>query len=124
MKSLTFEQLREANLLRLPHFKNAKGGFAHSKADGSDWIPAQWFQAMVGELGEYANLRKKFERGDINLPTFQHEAADELADVMIYLDLLAFQLGIDLGTATVSKFNRVSERVGSPVMISGLGVVS
>lgn len=115
--SLTLATLRCANAARLPTLKNKHGELAHSKADGSDWSPAQWLQAVVGELGEYANLRKKFERGDIGAEEFQREAADELADVQTYLDILASQLGIDLGRATISKFNRISDRVKSPVHI-------
>lgn len=116
---LTFNVLRGATKARLPQFKNAKGNVAHSKIDGSDWSPAQWLQAVVGELGEYANLRKKFERGDIDEQAFRAEAADELADVVTYLDILAAQLGVDLGEATIDKFNRVSKRVGSNVYIDG-----
>ncbi len=48
---------------------------------------------------------------------FLPEAKDELADVMTYLDILAMQLGINLDEAVKSKFNRVSERVGSFVYI-------
>lgn len=114
---LTFNTLRGGNVARLPEFKNRKGEIAHSKADGSDWTPAQWLQAVVGELGEYANLRKKMERGDIAPDDAVPMLADELADVVIYLDILAFQLGIDLGAAVMSKFNSVSERVGSSVWI-------
>lgn len=114
---LTFRTLRDGNMARLPQFKNKHGELAHSKPDGSDWSPAQWLQAVVGELGEYANLRKKHERGDVDAATFKREAADELADVVTYLDILAAQLGIDLGNAVMSKFNRISERVGSTVRI-------
>jgi NTP pyrophosphatase (non-canonical NTP hydrolase) len=114
---LTFDRLRAANTARLPLFKNKHGDPAHSEPDGSDWSPAQWLQAVVGELGEYANLRKKYERGDIGLEEFLQEAHDELADVQTYLDLLAFRLGIDLGAATVDKFNRVSKRVGCDVRL-------
>lgn len=35
--------------------------------------------------------------------------ADELADVIIYADLIAARLGIDLGDAVRRKFNEVSE---------------
>lgn len=114
---LSFRTLREANKQRLPHFKNSKGLPAHSEPDGSDWSPAQWLQAVVGELGEYANLRKKFERGDITLEEFRIKARKELADVACYLDILAFQLQIDLGSSIIEKFNEVSERIGSPVYI-------
>ena len=114
---LTFNVLRQANTARLPQFKNKHGEKAHSKDDGSDWSPAQWLQAVVGELGEYANLAKKFERGDLTAEEFRALAADELADTVTYLDILAKQLDINLGHATLRKFNRISERVGSEVMI-------
>lgn len=114
---LTFRALRGANVARLPQFRNAKGAAAHLKEDGSDWTPAQWLQAVVGELGEYANKRKKYERGDISHEEFWTEAWKELADVVIYLDLLALQLNIDLGVAVMDKFNEVSERVGSSVRL-------
>lgn len=114
---LTFNTLREANKARLPTFKNAKGEPAHSQPDGSDWSDAQWLQAVLGELGEYANLRKKYDRGDIGPGTFLSAAAKELADIQTYLDILAFRLGVDLGRATIDKFNEVSRRVGSPIFI-------
>lgn len=117
MSDLTFSALRSANLERLPQFKDSRGWLAHTKPDGSDWSPAQWLQAVVGELGEYANLRKKFERGDVAEDEFKREAANELADVVTYLDILAYQLGIDLGAATVEKFNAVSYRVGCSVQL-------
>jgi NTP pyrophosphatase (non-canonical NTP hydrolase) len=119
--SLTFNELRSANIARLPLFKNKKGLPAHSKPDGSDWSPAQWLQAVMGELGEYANFRKKYERGDISKEEFDAEAGKELADVQIYLDILAFQLGVDLGKATISKYNEVSDRINVPLMISKEG---
>jgi NTP pyrophosphatase (non-canonical NTP hydrolase) len=126
---LTFNVLREANKKRLPEFKDKHGRIAHAKPDGSDWTPAQWLQAVVGELGEYANERKKFERGDLTFDEFKLKAAEELADVATYLDLLARRcldapephgvnrFGVDLGQAIVEKFNRVSERVKSKVRI-------
>ena len=116
---LTFNALRGANTARLPQFRNKHGALAHSKADGSDWSPAQWLQAVVGELGEYANLRKKFERGDVDAATFKNEAAKELADVVTYLDILAMRLGIDLGQSVMDKFNEISARVGSLVRLGG-----
>lgn len=123
---ITFNTLRGANLARLPTFRNKHGELAHSQADGSDWSPAQWLQAVIGELGEYANERKKFERGDLTLEEFRVRAAKELADVQTYLDILALRClddgmpdanGINLGEATRLKFNEVSQRVGSPVYI-------
>lgn len=115
---LTFNTLRAANAVRLPEFKNRRGEPAHSKSDGSDWSPAQWLQALLGELGEYANLRKKFERGDLDEAEFKALASDELADVQTYLDILAMQLGINLGEATMAKWNEVSRRVGCNIRIA------
>jgi NTP pyrophosphatase (non-canonical NTP hydrolase) len=112
---LTFKLLREANRRRLPTFKNAKGEPAHKSIDGSDWSNAQWLQAVVGELGELANFMKKVDRGDFSLADAHKVIAYELADVQIYLDLLAFRLNVDLGAAVVEKFNISSKRVGSVV---------
>ena|ERR1700679_374147 len=114
---LRFDTLREANMQRIPTFKNKRGELCHNE-DGSDWSPAQWLQAVLGELGEYANFRKKFERGDFSEEEFQKEAGKELADVVTYLDILAFRLGIDLGGAVYHKFNEISNRVGSPIFIA------
>jgi NTP pyrophosphatase (non-canonical NTP hydrolase) len=110
---LSFARLRAANMRRLPEFKNRRGEPAHSEPDGSDWKLSAWCNAVTGELGELANLIKKIERGDFTLAEARQDVADELADVATYLDILAFRCGVDLGEATVSKFNRVSERVGS-----------
>lgn len=110
--SLTFDQLRAANLARLPLFKNSLGEPAHSKPDGSDWSLGEWSNAVLGELGEAANIIKKIQRGDVSLIGAQLSLAKELADVQTYLDILAYQAGIDLGEATRAKWNEVSIRVG------------
>lgn len=39
---------------------------------------------------------------------------EELADVFLYLDLLAGYYGVDLPAAIVKKFNKVSEKQGFP----------
>ncbi len=118
---LTFNTLRAGNTKRLPLFKNAKGEPAHSKPDGSDWSNAQWLQAVVGELGEFANLQKKVERGDLTADEAKPMLAKELADVVTYLDILAFRLDINLGVAVMDKFNEVSKRVGAPITIDADG---
>lgn len=124
---LTFNALAGANLARLPQFKDSKGRICHSEKDGSDWTPSMWLQAVVGELGEYANLRKKYERGDLSPEEFEAGAKKELADVQTYLSILSLRCldtkegphptGINLGQATMDKFNEVSERVGSTVRL-------
>lgn len=195
--SLTFDNLRQANVHRIGHFKNSKGEPAHTTTNGSDWTPAQWVQATLGEFGEFCQVRIDFEAGDITATEYAVHASKEIADVQIYLDIMAkraldevesnrvdddaqilmhavahlgvyanarkkydrgdidaekfgaikqqflsnaiscLQLldeseiqsrksvvtkphpdGIDLGTATIDKFNEVSARVGSPVTLS------
>lgn len=115
--TLTFAQLRGANTARLPQFKNAKGKPAHSEVDGSDWSLNDWMTAVAGEVGETANLLKKVRRGDMSLDEARDELAKEIADIAIYLDILAFRCGIDLDRAIRLKFNTVSKRVGSNVFL-------
>lgn len=90
-QALTFADLRAANIQRIRHFKNRFGAPAHSKPDGSDWSPAQWLQATIGELGEFAEVRLQFERGEISAPEYQRAAQKELADAATYLSLLALR---------------------------------
>lgn len=116
-QTMTFAALRAANVARLPRFKNKKGEPAHSQPDGSDWALSTWSNAVLGELGELANLIKKVERGDITLEEARAELAKECADVATYLDILAFRLGVDLGQVVIDKFNEVSRRVDAGVFI-------
>jgi NTP pyrophosphatase (non-canonical NTP hydrolase) len=104
---LTFDTLRDANIMRL------KESFPMCR----NWTASQWLQALVGEVGEYANICKKFERGDFGEESFREQAEKELADIQCYLDLLAEHVGVDLGQATIAKWNEVAERVGSRIRI-------
>ena len=85
------------------------------------WTPAEWACAMAGEAGEACNVAKKIKR----LETGTNTAKDpqtmeecrvmmgkELADTIIYCDLLAASLGIR------QKFNEVSERMKSDVRLA------
>ncbi len=90
-RSLSFAALRAANQARVPQFKNRLGGQAHSQPDGSDWSPASWFQALIGECGEYARVRHLYETGQMSYEEFVVEAKKELADVQCYLDLLSMR---------------------------------
>ena len=121
MSKLTFADLRRANVARLPEFKDALGRPCHYPGDhgpaGFDWAMSQWSNAVCGELGEAANIIKKIERGDFTLDEQRTALADEICDIVTYLDLLAYRCGIDLAEATMSKWNRVSVRVGSSVRL-------
>lgn len=116
--TLSLSTLRRANIDRLPQFKNSRGEPAHEKPDGSDWKLSAWCNAVLGELGEAANMIKKIERGDMTLYEARPDLAREFADVLTYLDLLAMQAGIDLDDATETKFNEVSRRVGATTRIA------
>lgn len=93
----------------------------------NDWSPSDWLTAVVGELGEAANLIKKLNRLEQNIQ--QNANSDdraallikighEIADTYTYLDLLAQRLGISLESVTIEKFNFISEREGLPHRIA------
>lgn len=93
----------------------------------NDWTPSDWMTAVVGELGEAANLVKKLNRLEHGIQ--QNANSDdrealikkiglEIADTFTYLDLLAQRLGISLEDVTIEKFNFISEREGWPHRIS------
>lgn len=70
---------------------------------------------LAGEVGEACNIVKKLERqraGWIGSRATVEDLADELADVIICVDLLAMDLGIDLEKAVPRKFNKTSEKYG------------
>ena len=64
--------------------------------------------AMAGEVGEVANLVKKEWRGSLHLDA---AVAHEIADVYVYLLLLAKARGIeDLDALAIEKLNIVAGR--------------
>jgi NTP pyrophosphatase (non-canonical NTP hydrolase) len=107
---LTFDAFRAANVARCLKWH---------PAGIESWSPSDWLTAVTGELGELASLIKMRNRERDGLPgnkfsPTDRDIADELADVLTYLDLLAAALGVNLGRAAAIKFNEVSERVGFP----------
>jgi NTP pyrophosphatase (non-canonical NTP hydrolase) len=70
---------------------------------------------LAGEAGEACNVIKKLVRERLGIKGSRatpEQLAEELADVIICVDLVAMHAGIDLGLAVVSKFNATSEKVG------------
>lgn len=109
---LSFEALRRANVRRCEDVFHAI----------EDWSPTDWATAMAGECGEACNEIKKLRRLDGADAAKDRETerfrlrvkiADELADLVTYVDLLAARLHIDLAAAVARKFNEVSARRGS-----------
>lgn len=112
--ALTFDAFREANVRRCIKW--------HPQGIES-WSPSDWLTAVAGELGELASLLKMRNRERDGLPgnkfsPTDKQIADEVADVLTYLDLLAYVLGVDMGKAAAEKFNAISERVGFPDRIN------
>jgi NTP pyrophosphatase (non-canonical NTP hydrolase) len=101
---LTFEQFREANIERCEAVFHPI----------DSWSATDWATALAGEVGELCNLLKKRRRGEA---VKIGDLADEIGDVLAYLDLLAAHLGINLEQAAVDKFNVVSKRRGSDIML-------
>lgn len=118
---MTFDELRKANVTRCET--------AFHRID--EWRPSQWSNAMAGECGEACNLTKKMDRiwpacefiKNWNKPEDQHidelakRLADEIADVVIYADLLAARIGRSLGDIVRDKFNEKSDEIGSDVVL-------
>mgnify|MGYP001570964157 CR=1 FL=1 len=102
--ALDFDILRQANLERC--------NSAFHPID--EWSPTDWATALAGEVGEACNLIKKLRRGE-EIATV--DIADEIADAVIYADLLCTRLGEQLSVAIRRKFNMVSDRVSSNIFL-------
>lgn len=113
---LDFVELRDANVKRCEEVFHAL----------DDWTPTDWATAMAGECGEACNEVKKLRRLDgadsgIDTPANRAELrikiGKELADLIIYADLLAARLDIDLAEAVTFKFNEVSQKRESTIFL-------
>lgn len=113
LNALKFSDLRAVNVTRCQRWH---------PPSSTPWNCADWSNALCGEAGELANVIKKIRRhdtgavnkGDPSKAELVAMAAAEIADVVIYADLLAHHFGIDLGDAIKEKFNRVSKKYGFP----------
>ena len=97
----------------------------------SVWRPSQWSNAMAGETGEACNITKKMDRiwpsdqfkeswnkpEERRMQDLTDMLADEIADVVIYADLLAQRCGLSLGDIVRAKFNQKSDEIGSLVKL-------
>jgi len=113
---LDFDRLREINAARCEESYHAI----------DEWSPTDWGCALGGECGEALNLIKKLRRltgctKDCTVDLIQSYDAKELisnigrelADIVIYADLLAQCLGLNLGDCVVEKFNETSKKIMS-----------
>lgn len=85
-------------------------GLSHSDMDGPWTTYDKRFLALAlaGEVGELANYVKKEWRGDAEDHT--DHIIKELADINIYLDLLACCFNVDLDKVTEAKLKEVEKR--------------
>lgn len=115
--NLDLDHLREVNVKRCNAVFHPEGGM-------EEWTPAEWAMCVAGEAGEVCGDVKKLKRLDGNVvynAQGYQEREDlgkrivdnigiEIADTIIYLDLLAARLGINLSEVITRKFNLVSHQ--------------
>lgn len=118
-RGLTFEQFAEINLQRAKRWHDG---------DIAMWSVSDWLMAMAGEAGEACNAGKKLRRIEEQIANLSAEPerqlsdkdtaldkiAEELADTVIYCDLVAARISRSLVAAIQEKFNAVSKRYGFP----------
>lgn len=125
VSTLALAELREANSSRVLKWHDDRFDRDGFIGDGKDWTGADWSNAMQGEAGEAGNVVKKLRRLETSAKWAKPETeqaliaklGEELADTIIYADLLAAFYGIDLSAAIIGKFNAVSDREGFPEKI-------
>lgn len=115
MPSIRFSALQMANISRCKRW--------HPQGI-DEWSVNDWLAAFGGEAGEALNAGKKHRRilsamqqhGDVpeNLSDAEKKIMEELADTVIYADLVAQRLGLSLEQAVINKFNAISIREGFP----------
>ncbi len=117
--ALTIQELVQASVSRA---KKWHGGSLNA------WSLSDWACAALGEAGEVCNVIKKLNRSRDGVVGNTKSAdeltdhlADEIADTLIYLTLLAERADIDLEAALIRKFNAVSVRHGFPERLSNGG---
>jgi NTP pyrophosphatase (non-canonical NTP hydrolase) len=117
--TLTFAEFSKANRERCesPH------GFDHLL---SEWTASDWMTAVVGELGEAANLIKKLNRVRDGIPgnketpeQLRAKLAKELGDAFVYLDLMTQSLGWTIDALAVDVFDAKSIDIGYPMRLRG-----
>ena len=111
---MTFGQFSEANRARC----ESPEGFNHLL---TGWSTSDWMTALVGEVGEAANVVKKLNRYRDGVPGNKVSERDlrdqlrrELGDVFVYLDLMAQSLGFTIADAATEVFNAKSADIGYP----------
>ena len=99
-----YEKLEDANIARQAEWTN------------SDKLDLSYYgNAAAGEMGEACNVIKKLERERLGLDGTRSTVgalAKELADVSVYVSLIAIKARINLDRAIMEKFNETSHKLG------------
>ncbi len=76
-----------------------------------EWPNSLYYCVMglAGEAGEIANKAKKHWRDGVLDP---HDLADELGDVLWYVAMTAYELGVDLGHVAERNVEKLQDRAG------------
>ena len=75
---------------------------------------------LAGETGEACNIIKKLERQTLGLvgsKSTKEQLAEELADVIICVDLIAMEFNLNMEQALARKFNKTSTDRGLSVFL-------
>lgn len=123
---LTFRELRMVSATRAMRWVSTE-----------EWSPLEWGGAMAGEAGEACNAAKKIKRIDgqiahhdnrlfgqnLSLPEqrqmYAKKVAQEVADTVIYGDLMCSSVGEVLEEHIMDVFNKKSEEYGFPERLTG-----
>lgn len=113
---LSFATLREANARRNAIWDTTAEGLSLAFRGNE----------LAGEVGEACNVIKKLERERLGIrgsrDTVEH-LTEELADVIICVELIAMAMNIDLAHAVSAKFNETSHKQKLPIFIGAGDVV-
>ena len=102
--TLKLRDLRDANITRQNEWDR----------DGAI-TPSYRGNELAGEVGEACNVIKKLERERLGIRgsrASKLNLAEELADVVICVDLICAYYGINLDLAVIHKFNATSKKYG------------
>lgn len=111
--SITFEHFRIQNLRRCEDVFHPI----------SHWGLFDWSIAFIGEVGEAMNVLKKIKRMQDGTDPIEGYAkmqdalAEEIADAVTYADLLLTSQGYRLEEEITRKFNKVSQKRGSSILL-------
>ena len=71
------------------------------------------FLGLAGEVGEIMECRKKYLRGDYDHNEYVRRLTKEIPDAQFYLDMIAYESGVDKEKACKDKLDQLAARAKS-----------